>query len=463
MSGDSEKTLNLGHSSRKKSTDGELHGIEVDPSVLDRVVDLFPPAYGVVGVAQERGKTTWGASFGWFSKPRIRAALMGALPGRGRRVLALRFTNVSRFGAIDIDSGSIFHNRNTSDRLFLAASNLGLKATLCQSSESGGWHYYVWFKEFHPARFIYELLRDISVAAGITTFEKGTCELYPDYSHPAQAFRLPCQTGFEFLRPGKYSMATKQSQEADRFRIGELWDWVSRASNSADGLPRRIEDGDRTVPSKPRGRPPRFIAPPSVGEVLPEDARLHIQPSLVYRYNRNAAKTGKPPFESVGQRRFDEGRKLFAGGLDRSGQRNAALLAVGFFLFFVGYVRATDRERLMWLWLSNRHNGFSKDWLVEGERERMAREIRRLAAWRPGTALIKSNETRRRDSETRIAAAASALAAERVKITTRRLAERSGLSLSTVGVVWPVVRTRLQDNSQEQRDSSLLNQGLRRE
>lgn len=155
---------------------------------------LFPPTQGLLGRPNTTGRTHWGTRFGYFGTDRILQTYLA-----GTEVLALRFTARTRFGAIDLDATSPYHTLRTVAALFTAAQAHNLRPTLCRSSESGGWHVYLWAQDFVASASMHATLRAIAESAGIDRFENGVCEIYPDPNHAKQAFRLPAQAGFAWL------------------------------------------------------------------------------------------------------------------------------------------------------------------------------------------------------------------------------------------------------------------------
>jgi len=369
---------------------------------------------------------------------------------RRPNLLALRFTEKTRFGALDLDVASPHRTLATFAALETAATLRGLRLTLCRSSSSGGWHVYLWADDFVASTDMHAVLWRIAEGAGITHFKNGVCELYPDPHHARQAFRLPCQAEFAWLSPADGTVVRECRADEPERNLRALLEWTSEVA-----VPSSVFSGAATalappvvVAQMPRGRPPKQVPPPRASAGLPNPDDLTLQRALTYRYDRNAAKRGKPSFSTAGLARFREGEQRYRVGLERPGSRNEALRNVAFYLFFVGYTRATDRELLLVDWLRAKHNGHSAAWLDPAQREGIFAEIRRLVVWGPGPtprqrAAHAVNESTRKAHEDEIAAAARRLSESGIRVTNRRLVEETGLAMNTVARVWPVVRRKI--------------------
>ena len=117
--------------------------------------------------------------------------------------IGCRSGRASRFAVIDIDAGSKYHNASSLKKICSLLEKAGIAETnLYRSSESGGWHLYIFFdapissKDLRGQLFQLFRLHDFNIA-------KGTFEIFP---HPGdgkgslgQGLRLPLQRGFAWL------------------------------------------------------------------------------------------------------------------------------------------------------------------------------------------------------------------------------------------------------------------------
>jgi hypothetical protein len=128
----------------------------------------------------------------------ILKAIAGIHP---KHFIGTRAGKASHYAVIDIDHGSRYHNQKGVDQICSVLSDAGITEThLYQSSESGGWHLYIFFDEPISTR---DLRNQLVQLFQLHDFEvsKGTLEIFP---HPGenslgQGLRLPLQFGFAWL------------------------------------------------------------------------------------------------------------------------------------------------------------------------------------------------------------------------------------------------------------------------
>ena len=407
------------------------------PDALKHVESLFTTGFGVIGRHVPGGKTVWGRRFGRFGVEQIARVLSGD-GTEAPEILAMRFGERTRYGLLDLDASSPYRTLETYSRVARCASDLGLRVSLCRSSDSGGWHVYLWASEKVATGVMSAALFAVARGAGLEQFRDGVCEVYPDPARPRKAVRLPGQAGFAWLS-AETGTPTQEFATTDiGRRLDHLVRWARESSVTPEALMAASASPRRPVPSAkvPLGRPPKLRPVPSPGNDLPDAATLHLQGALVYRYDRNAARLGRPDFATAAAARFAEGARLYASGLERRGTRNESLLLVSFYLFFVGYTGADARERLLTLWMEHRHNGMSAEWSAPESHARIRDEIHRLAHWRPErpgeVGRVRANERRRDEAARKLADAVALLREAGEKVTYRRLIELTGLSSRTI-------------------------------
>jgi hypothetical protein len=149
-----------------------------------------------------------------------------------------------------------------------------------------------------------------------------------------------------------------------------------------------------------------------------------------------------------------KGRLFHLNGLSGPSQRAEAIVCVGHYLFYgdpsrelpaLGYGYEQEREWALRDFLSERHNGQSKD--INDERPDAVAQIERAAHWRPARAKqkqpakysparpiswIRENENRQKDARQRIQQATDSLRAEHRPFTTVELRERASCSRRTL-------------------------------
>jgi len=127
-------------------------------------------------------------------------------------LLGARAGKHSQFAVIDIDAGSKYHNKKQLEKLLKVLDRAGLtRSTLFRSSESEGWHLYLFFDE--PINSA-ELHRQLVALLKLNDFavSKGTLEVFPNPGKNSQGMglRLPLQHGFAWL--------DKRTLDVDHYR-----------------------------------------------------------------------------------------------------------------------------------------------------------------------------------------------------------------------------------------------------
>ena len=117
--------------------------------------------------------------------------------------LGTRCGKASKFAVLDIDASSRYHTKDGYKKIATVLQEAGIEEhTLYQSSESGGWHIYIFFDAPVSTRDLYRQLHHLFTLSDFTV-EKGTLEIFPNpgKSSLGQGLRLPLQPGFAWLNP----------------------------------------------------------------------------------------------------------------------------------------------------------------------------------------------------------------------------------------------------------------------
>jgi hypothetical protein len=142
-------------------------------------------------------------------------------------ILGCRAGRSTYFAVIDIDAGSRYHNKTDLERIQQILSKAGIRhSVLYRSSESGGWHLYLFFDEPVSSKDLRKQLFELFRLSGYV-IAKGILEIFP---HPGessigQGLRLPLQPGWAWLN--EESLAVRD----DRFEL-----------NPAEALSRFLSD-----------------------------------------------------------------------------------------------------------------------------------------------------------------------------------------------------------------------------
>lgn len=83
-----------------------------------------------------------------WSRPLTDEQMLGVMSDEGRGLYrGCHWGEYTRFGVLDIDQGSQYHNYPSFIDLCYRFTRVGLTLTAYQSSESGGWHLYFFFED----------------------------------------------------------------------------------------------------------------------------------------------------------------------------------------------------------------------------------------------------------------------------------------------------------------------------
>ena len=103
----------------------------------------------VQGILRPPGCKTWVTVSKHF--PISDDTVIGAVAGTESNTWGLRFGEETRFAVFDIDSKSRYHNAQELQRLSFALAEIELETSIFQSSDSGGWHLYMFFQDWEDS------------------------------------------------------------------------------------------------------------------------------------------------------------------------------------------------------------------------------------------------------------------------------------------------------------------------
>lgn len=350
---------------------------------LDSFLALFREGTGLIGRLSEGRKPSWSTPR-YALAPRHIAGALTSWTTDSPRYVGLRFQTTTRHGLIDIDTDSPYHTPEHFSRLLDTAARLGFILTPCQSSDSGGWHFYLTFADWVPSDRVGDALEHIAREAGLQVIAKGTAELYPHRNNPRHGVRLPGQPGFAWLDseglPTWYCIPG--TLEGNLERVVTMFESRANDPDVLEELPARSPEPPRAI-ARPRGRKPTKKSRPYQPGTLPPVSELHLQPGMAKAYDKKSQIINRPmffdPMNPYGIAWFKLGQELYTKGLQNPSSRNTALQAVGFFLLFCGIADERDRSEILELWLSGKHNGKSRDW--EANQKAVRAEIVRMTEW----------------------------------------------------------------------------------
>jgi hypothetical protein len=351
---------------------------------LEQFLELFPKRYGYIYRPLEGG--SWiSAKENWQLTD---TEILKAISCAPRRFLiGARSDKKTRYAVLDIDKNSKYHTKLQLDKLLKVLSDAGLKrSSLYRSSESGGWHLYIFFEEWLNSL---ELRKNLTRLLSVNGFEiaKGKLEVFP---HPGNAslgmgLRLPLQEGFawldkqtleveyerEFLSPGKALELFIDVLESDANSFADY----RRMKSYIEELESRHEVA-ASIGAEERTN----VVPIRRLEKLTDQSEYAVHVGRIFG--------GLPP--NINAEDWSKGRLFHIQGLDGPSQRADSLFCLGHYLFYgdpsrdlpaLGYGYEQEREWAIKEFLEARHNGHSVD-ISRGQADALA-QVERAAHWLP--------------------------------------------------------------------------------
>ncbi len=386
-----------------------------------------------------------GKDWYWQNSQLADYQLLGVISDEGRGILrGCGWGELTSHAVLDIDSGSKYHNGQELAKLRWKFAAVGLKLVPYQSSESGGWHLYLFFSDYVLSE---EVERSIKSYLKANSYEIacGTLEVFPS----KQGLRLPLQKGFGWLdRSGKL---TKKREELTRDEALASFisnkeqskrNWSEAKSRIESEVELRRQDQGRSV-------------------------QVHEEAIATEAFEKLFTK-------GLDWEKFQKGREYWLNGLTDKSQRHDAVLCIGHYLWFgdssvnvrslAGYKNAKSRAEKIREWFKEKNNGFSSA-TKSGEVDECDQDIERACQWTRQDAptreyvpylltdkllkrlewlygktgklwtveeLQKANIDRSQDARQRIAIAVAQLEIEGSEIDQAKVAKRAGACRKTV-------------------------------
>lgn len=130
-----------------------------------------------------------------WSKPLQDVQILGAIGDEWHGMYrGCYFGDFTRFAVLDIDQGSRYHTQQHLKELTIALTEVGLTVTPYQSSNSSGWHLYLFLDNWEPKNELEQTLKSW-LRSKKYEIKSGTLEVFPS----GNALRLPLQRGFGWL------------------------------------------------------------------------------------------------------------------------------------------------------------------------------------------------------------------------------------------------------------------------
>jgi hypothetical protein len=303
--------------------------------------------------------------------------------------IGTRSGKASKYAVLDIDAGSRYHSKEGLQKITSLLEKAGISEhNLYRSSESGGWHLYLFFdapvssKDLH--RQLYNLLKlhDFEVA-------KGTLEIFP---HPGensvgQGLRLPLQPGFAWINSNSLIVSEERDQISPEEALNKFVNDMECNTNPYHQF-HRLKAYVEQVASTKQVVVAQTAKSTRMAEIIP------IRRDLPEDGSADSIKEVKSIFKKLPPGiKCDvwlRGRQYYNHGLSGPSQRADAVLSLSHYLFYgdperlvspLGYGYEDERKWLMKELLQTKHHGQSKD-ISSGHSDGL-KQIERAANWVP--------------------------------------------------------------------------------
>ena len=287
--------------------------------------------------------------------------ILDAIDGKKAEIYGLKFGDETRFAVLDIDKNSQYRNALELENLQVKFAAVGLIAKPYRSSESGGWHLYIFFEEWANRDQVQHCLSDWLRAHGYE-IRNGILEVNPS----GMGLRLPLQPGFAWLDSRGNLIQRREELTRDEALASFLRDLEENKRNWSEAK-NRIESELEAI-DRSRDR-----------DALAHQKAIDIDGFEKLFSYRLIAET------------YEEGRRIWQEGLTKTGQRHDAIKAIEHYLWHgdevagVPALPATEndeaRYNLILRWLEERHNGFCNH-INRGKWHKVKADIKRACLWR---------------------------------------------------------------------------------
>lgn len=272
-----------------------------------------------------------------------------------------RWGDETRFAVLDIDAGSQYHNELALVRLRQILACVGFnKPKIYQSSDSEGWHIYLFLDQWANRQGVQEGLK-AWLSAQAFEIRTGQLEIFPSNN----GLRFPLQDGFAWCNDHGKLVIKRGDLGTDQALSRFIEDLDTNAHNwelcktLIETQLRAIEDAKTTDA---------------------QDATQEQEDGFSELFSNT------PVLLEV----YDKGREYWQTGLTAPNQRHEAILSLGHYLWYgdelaglaalPGPRRAEQRRRIITEWFERSHNGFCEA-INRGDWASVEQDIRRACYW----------------------------------------------------------------------------------
>ncbi len=369
-------------------------------------------------------------------------------------ILGCRAGRATRFAVIDIDAGSRYHNKTELNRILQTLSQGGLQhSVLYRSSDSGGWHLYLFFDEPVSSKDLRKQLFELFRLSGYV-ISKGTLEIFP---HPGdasagQGLRLPLQPGWAWLNEETLAARDDRLELSPAKALRKFLADLENEANTRHDF-HRMRAYVEGLAARQEQVKIETTRNASSNNVIPLTRLKTIQAGDSAELAQ-AAFGQLPP--NINAEDWAKGRTFYQHGLFAPSQRAEAIFCLSHYLFYgdpmfdirpLGYGYEDEREWTIRQILELKHNGQSQE-INKGTREAWSQAYR-AAYWTPPSQLQKeekskpfkklvpkawerNNANREVDARKRIRKAIETLVASGEKFTVRDIRGQAGCSMETL-------------------------------
>jgi len=314
-----------------------------------------------------------GKDWYWQTSQLANYQLLGVISDEGRGILrGCGWGETTSHAVLDIDSGSKYHNGQELAKLRWKFAAVGLKLVPYQSSESGGWHLYLFFSDYVLSG---EVERSIKSYLKANSYEIacGTLEVFPS----KQGLRLPLQKGFGWLGADGKLETKREELTADQAISLFLRDLTRTQANWEE-----VKSSIESQISEARA---------AAGTSAQEHQKRVSTDGLEELYT-----------SGLDHEIYQRGRNCWLNGLTGASQRHDAILSVGHYLWFgdtsqriralPGVRNAGARAEAISQWLKEKHNGQSET-INSGRWSDVQSDIENACYWTHEGSLVREKES----------------------------------------------------------------------
>ncbi len=321
------------------------------------VLSLYPNR--IQAVVRPKGCRSWTTlSKHW---PLSDQTILNAIDGKESGIWGARWGDQTQFAVLDIDKDSKYRSDLELAKLQQNFAAVGLTVTPYRSSESGGWHVYLFFDDWAPTNEVNQTLATWLRAIGYE-IRNGVLEVYPS----GMGLRLPLQRGFAWLDEKGNLIRSREELTTDEALASFLFDLEENKKNWSEAKYR-------------------------IQSQLEAIDRAKKQDDLAHQKAIDTEGFEKLFNYRIIPEKYEDGRKYWQTGLTASGQRHDAILAVEHYLWHGDEAAGVPalpaehndepRYRLILAWLEEHHNGFCNH-INRGKWHKVQAQIKRAVKWR---------------------------------------------------------------------------------